>query len=199
MVRRYPHNIESHFFGHPGVTANSITEGESLIVVRPTHRNESVRSFLIVVVVSLIFVDIELAIRAGINTKFNWSRRHLVCVLNLRTQGQNRSGWNEERNAIQGSGSLDVLFTFHGLSGPEVIPDGGSRQVHRTMDCVLFHYGVHQERGSEHELVADIPRPWILLPVHDQGSLNGIVSAMYAPGKRVDIRHQAIPELVVLE
>ena len=58
--------------------------------------------------------------------------------------------------------------------------------------------GANEDGGSEHELVGDVVGVGVGAPVHDEGTHEGVVVVGDAPCGGVDVGHEAVAELVVL-
>src|SRR6202158_5789140 len=67
------------------------------------------------------------------------------------------------------------------------------------MRRILFQYWIHQYGRPEHELVPNVPGPRINAPVHDQRPLYGVILIGHSPRQRVNVWHQAVAQLVVVE
>ena len=67
------------------------------------------------------------------------------------------------------------------------------------MGGVFLEDGANEEVGAEHELVGDVADLGVGAPVHHERALDGVVVAGDAPGEGVDVGHEAVAELVVLE
>ena len=154
-------------------------------------------ALLVGVAVALVLVEREVTIGAGVNAQLDGAGGALACVLNLRPKRQNGAGADVERNAVQRRGGVDLLRALQLGASPEVVPDGRGGQIDRAAGCAFSQHWADQQRGAEHELVADVPDLRVLAPIHHQGALHGVVILMHAPGQRVDVGHQPIAQLVI--
>ena len=98
-----------------------------------------------------------------------------------------------------GAGGVDGPATGHALAGPEVIPVGSRGQIEASAGRAGFHYGVDQERRTEHELVGYAQNLGVRAEVHRQGAHHRVALVGDHPRGRVDIRQQPVAQIIELE
>src|SRR6185437_7558101 len=82
---------------------------------------------------------------------------------------------------------------------PEVIPGGGVRQIEGSLSSIWLQHWVDEERRAEHELITNVANSDIGAPIHYQWPLDGVVVICYSPCQGIDIGHEAVAQLVVVD
>ena len=100
-----------------------------MLLVVPLEGNRAVCTFLVVIVVALVFVEHKTAVSTRIDAQFEVVPRLLTHILHLRTQGQNATGTHEHRHAVERRLKGDIPSALVCLVGPEIIPRSTLRQV----------------------------------------------------------------------
>ena len=67
------------------------------------------------------------------------------------------------------------------------------------MSSVRLKHRVDEERRTEHELITDVPNSEIGAPIHYQRTLDRVVLVRHSPRQRINIGHQAVAQLVVID
>src|SRR5208337_2387463 len=84
-------------------------------------------------------------------------------------------------------------------SGPKVAPSRRIRQIQGSASSVRLKHRANQDCGPKHELITHVASLRIGSPVHYEWPLDGVVLVGDAPSERIDVGHEAIPELVVVD
>ena len=90
------------------------------------------------------------------------------------------------------------MTTLDTLAHPEVDPISSRRKVNRPLNRSLGRYWVYQQRIAEHELVGYLSCPRVGSKLERQRPHERFTFVRNAPGSGIDVRHQAISQLIVL-
>jgi hypothetical protein len=182
---------------HAGIASSAFAQGQSGRSIVPMDGDERICALLVGVGVARIAVEAEVAVGAAIDTEFKRRIRRLPGVFVFRPKGQNRTGPDVERNVVERRLRFDVLIALELRAGPEVVPSGGRRQIHRTTARSLLCDRIHEKRGAKGVFVANVADLLVFAPVHHQRSHHGVVLAGDAPCQGVDVGQQPGAQLVV--
>src|ERR1039457_387369 len=83
----------------------------------PADWNDRMLPLLVLVAVTRVFIQIQFAVSAAIDTEFDEPRGVLRGVLDLRAQGENGAGAHEERHAIERRIGFDFATADEGFAG----------------------------------------------------------------------------------
>ena len=95
VVLAYEDYAERAAFKHARKLPFAIADGQSAVRVIPVQRNRGKDSFFVILVVIFVFIEREVAIRAAIDTQFDWVGRFLGRPFFVRAQRQDRASANE--------------------------------------------------------------------------------------------------------
>src|SRR5208283_4236541 len=104
-----------------------------------------------------------------------------------------------EWNTIQRGVCFDLTIILVRLSRPKIVPSRRIGQIQSPVTGVSLKHRTNENGGSKHELVANVTNSWIRAPIHNEWPLDTVVVTCDPPGQRVDVWHQAVPELVELD
>ena len=137
----------------------------------------------------LTSIDIEV-------DEFRW---FLIAPLHIRTEWDNGSLTDKDGNLFVWCIDNEALTSLDVLIGIEVIPTTLFWKIDATItSLVITNRTCHQGR-TEHPLVADILYFLVTVKVHHQGTHQGIVPEMSPTCHRIEVRHQAIAQLVIID
>ena len=90
------------------------------------------------------------------------------------------------------------MTTLDTLAHPEVDPISSRWKVNSALSRSLARYWVYQQRITEHELVGYFSCPRVGSKLERQRPHERFTFVRNAPGSGIDVRHQAISQLIVL-
>src|ERR1035437_2181424 len=103
MALRDPNDIEFDFRRDPRVGSSTISYRQRLAFLGPLDRDYGMRALLVAIVVAFVFIKIEASIGPRIYAKFDRVTGLLICILDLRTEREDRTRATEEGDEVGGS------------------------------------------------------------------------------------------------
>ena len=153
-------------------------------------------SSLVAIVGTLILVESEVAILSLIDVETDGTSRLLVTILQSGTEGDDGATGHEDGYLLVGSGTDAGLATFGGdATIVEVVPDAAFGEIDVALACLVLIDRTNHERGTEHELIAQVEHLGVVAEVHHEGTQHSVVVEMNLTCQRVDVGHHAIAEL----
>lgn len=101
-------DLEGSFGEHAGEGALARGDGEGFLFVVPMNGDGGIDAFFVVIGIAFVFVECEIGVGAGVDAEFNWVGGFFGGVLEFGTHGQNGTGADVERNAVQGGGCVYI-------------------------------------------------------------------------------------------
>ena len=120
---------EFPFGEHAGVAALAVANGQRVRTVVPMERDGGIDAVLVVVAVSLVLVEREVAVGTRIEPDLQIVPCLLTHILHLRTKGQNAAGTHEHRHSRERGLKRHMLSASIRFARPEVIPHGTLGQI----------------------------------------------------------------------
>jgi len=150
----------------------------------------------IVIVGPLVLKEAEFAVAAGIDIEADGISLFFGCVLQLRSEGDDRAGAGVEGDLRQRSLGDDTAAARHIASRLEFVPAAG-RQIEGARAGFVGSDRIDQQRRSKHILVADRTHARIAGKVHDQGAHESVILKSHLCGQGVDVGQEAVAQPVV--
>jgi len=163
-----------------------------------------VDTLFVVVVVVLVFVEREFAIRATIDAQLNRIGGLFGRPLGVGSQGNDRSGANIKRQPIERSIRGNLARVMGWCSAPEVVPLCiGTCICIGKIDAAAggcwLRYRIHQERWAVHKFVPCVLGAHIAAEIHYQRTHGSIAVVRRLPGQRIGVRQQAIAQAIEVD
>src|SRR5664279_2022787 len=116
--------------GHARILADPLPDCQLArrLVPGKLHRREL--TGLVAVAVAGVLVEVEGRVAAGVHVDLEQPAGRLVRMLAVRPHRHDGPGADEDRDAVERGGRLDLLASLHPLVREEVEPVGALRQVH---------------------------------------------------------------------
>ena len=123
----------------------------------------------------------------------------LVAPLHLRTERDDGTFANEDGNALIGGIDDQSLSALQVLTRVEIVPTALLREVNRAVAGLVVAHRTGHQRRTEHPLVADVLHAAVAVEVHHQSSHQRVVLEVCPTGQRIEVGHEAIAQLVVVD
>src|SRR5215470_4459036 len=131
------------------------------------QRDPCIGTLFIVIRDAIILVQNKIAIGAGVDAQLDGASGRLSRIFDGRPQRENGPGLHEDGHLVERGGSVNRPAAFAWLAVPEAVPPT-FWQVEVAHGGAGFSDRIYKKRGTEQELVADVPHAPIVDEVHDQ-------------------------------
>ena len=191
--------MELTVFQHTIERTVTLTQSKGLGGIVIGDVDSGILSLLVVVVGALVLIELELTIAAGIDIERDDIGRTLIAVLHLRAKGNDATLADKDGDTLVRSIHDEALSSLNVFASIEIVPSRSLGEVDGTVAGLVVAYGTSHQGRTKHPLVLDILYFTVAIKVHHESAHHGVVLQMYPTCHRVEVGHQTIAQLVVID